>query len=495
MWYIYIHFSKYIIMKNRNSIIGREQEAKKLDALLRSPQAEFLAMYGRRRVGKTFLVRHYLKDHIVFDITGSQTGKKEQQLSNFFEELQSRTKNRKKQLPPANWHEAFAALTVYIKGLSKVKKKQVIFIDEMPWLDTAKSEFISALEFFWNQHASKINNLLLIACGSASSWIKKKLINARGGLHNRVTQRIRLLPFNLHETELFIKTKGISLPRYQTLELYMAMGGIPFYLNQITKGKNSTQLIDDICFSKNGLLHGEYAQLYHSLFKNADYHVAIIVALAAQPQGITRKGLAAKTKMSEGSLSRTLEELTDCDFISVFDPYINKKKESVYKLTDLYSLFYLKFIRPNKISGRGAWKQLSTGSSFTAWSGYAFENICMMHIQQVKTALGIQGVYSIVNSWMFRGNDALPGAQIDMIIDRGDNTINLCEAKFTKDNFAITKNYAAQLKLKKAIFNQVSQTKKVTFTTLLTTYPAVKNKYYLDEIENEITMDNLFEYV
>lgn len=481
-------------MQNKITLIGREQETEKLDSLLRSPQAEFLAVYGRRRVGKTFLVRHYLKNNIIFDIAGSQAGNKEQQLRNFFEELQSRAKNKKKLEPPSNWHDAFAALTAYLKKLSKLKTKQVIFVDEMPWLDTAKSEFIPALEFFWNQHASKINNVLLIACGSASYWIKKKLINARGGLHNRVTQRIKLLPFNLHETELFIKNKGIHLPRYQILELYMAMGGIPFYLNQLTKGKNSAQLIDNICFSKNGLLYGEFAQLYHSLFKNADYHAAVIATLAAQPQGVTRQALAAKTKLSEGSLSRTLEELNDCDFIAVFDPYINKKKESVYKLTDLYSLFYLRFIKPNKISGSGTWKQLSGGSRFAAWSGYAFENICIMHIQQVKAALGIQGVFSIVNSWMFRGNDALPGAQIDMIIDRGDNTINLCEAKFTRDNFALTKSYAGQLKLKKAIFRQVSQTKKATFTILLTTYPALKNKYYMDEIENEITMDKLFEH-
>jgi hypothetical protein len=215
--------------------------------------------------------------------------------------------------------------------------------------------------------------------------------------------------------------------------------------------------------------------------------------LAAQPQGVSRQALSANTKISEGSLSRALEELVDCDFIAVYDPYINKKKEAVYKLTDLYSLFYLKFIKPNKASGKGAWKQLSAGSGFAAWGGYAFENICMAHIQQVKAALGIQGVYAITNSWMFKGNDALPGAQIDMIIDRADNTINLCEAKFTKDNFIITKKYAAQLKLKKTIFRQISQTKKATFTTLLTTYPVIKNNYYTDEIENEITMNSLFE--
>ncbi len=274
----------------------------------------------------------------------------------------------------------------------------------------------------------------------------------------------------------------------------MVMGGIPFYLKEITKGKSATQLIDEICFSPKGLLNGEYSQLYHSLFKNADYHIKIIETLSARPQGMTRLDIAAKTKLSEATLSRTLEELTECDFISFYEPLINKKKEAIYKLTDLYSLFYLKFIRSNKGGGKGTWELLSNKTNYTAWSGYAFENICMMHIDQVKKTLGISGIYSTTSSWLFKGNSTLPGCQIDMIIDRADQTINLCEAKFTKENFAITKSYAAQLRMKKSIFRQATHTKKATFTTLLTTYPALKNEHYLGEIDNEITMDKLFKH-
>ncbi len=360
-------------------------------------------------------------------------------------------------------------------------------------MDTPKSEFVSALEFFWNQHASKMDDVLLIACGSASSWIRKNLINARGGLYNRVTQRVKLMPFNLHETALFIQSQGVNLPRYQILELYMAMGGIPFYLKEIEKGKSSTQLIDEICFSPQGLLIEEYNQLYHSLFRNAEHHIAIIEALAARPQGMTRTEISADTKKSEGTLSKALDELLECDFISIFQPFLHKKKDSIYKLTDLYSLFYLKFIRPNKGAGGKIWEQLSKQSTYTAWSGYAFENICMMHISQIKSALGISGVYTKHSSWKFKGNDALPGAQIDMIIDRADQIIHLCEAKFTKENFALTNDYSARLRLKKSIFKQATQTKKAVFTTLLTTYPALQNKYYLEEIECEISMDKLFE--
>jgi AAA+ ATPase superfamily predicted ATPase len=481
-------------MQKSVKLIGREPEIEKINKLLLSANAEFLAVYGRRRVGKTFLIRQYLKDKIIFDFTGAKESTTKQQLLHFYNEYEKRTNNKAGKTPPSSWHEAFGSLAIYLNRLPRKKTKYVVFIDEMPWIDTPKSGFISALEFFWNQHISAMNHVLLVACGSASSWIKKNLIHARGGLYNRVTQRIHLKPFSLHETELFINAQGVKLPQYQILEIYMAMGGIPFYLKEITKGKSAAQNIDTVCFSPEGLLHEEYAQLYHSLFKNADPHITIIETLAARPQGITRQEIAGKTKISEGSLSRTLEELIECDFISVYQSFLNKRKTAVYKLTDLYSLFYLKFIKPSKKTGKGTWEQLSKQSAYVAWSGYAFENICMMHIHQIKKALGISGVYTTAHSWVFKGNDSLPGAQVDMVIDRADQTINLCEAKFTKDHFAITKNYAAQLKMKKTIFRQSTQTKKAVFTTLLTTFPALKNQYYLAEVDNEVTMEKLFEH-
>ncbi len=480
-------------MDNKVQLIGRESEIEKLNHLLISGQPEFLAVYGRRRVGKTFLIRQYLKSHIVFDFTGKKDGELNDQLENFSQELKKRIKGKPKLTAPSSWQIAFHYLANYLTKLPKKKTKHVVFIDEMPWLDNPKSNFISALEFFWNQHASKMNNVLLIACGSASSWIKKNLINARGGLYNRVTHRMQLAPFNLYETSLLLQSLGAKLTPYQIVEIYMAMGGIPFYLKEVTKGKSATQLIDSICFSSKGLLNEEYGQLYHSLFKNADQHIKIIETLAAKPQGMTRMDIAQKTKLSEATLSRTLEELVECDFVSFYEPLINKKKTAIYKLTDLYSLFYLKFIKANKKGGNGTWAQLSKQSTYVAWSGYAFENICMQHINQIKKALGISGIYSTTSSWLFKGNDTLPGCQIDMLIDRADQTINLCEAKFTKENFAITKTYAAQLRMKRSIFRQATKSKKAIFNTLLTTYPAIRNTHYLSEIDNEVTMDKLFE--
>jgi uncharacterized protein len=476
-------------------IIGREKEKEKLDKILQSNQAEFLALYGRRRVGKTFLIRQHLKNNIVFDLSGTKEGTKEQQLIHFFGEYTFRTKRQKETEIPRTWYNAFTYLADYIAELPQQREKYVVFLDEMPWMDTPKSDFIAALDFFWNQHISKMDNVLLVACGSASSWIRKNLIHARGGLYNRITQRIKLMPFNLYETASFIQSMGINLTQYQILELYMVMGGIPFYLKELEKGKSATQLIDEICFSPQGLLNEEYQQLYHSLFRNAEVHVAIIEGLAARPQGMTRTEIAAATKIGESLLSKTLEELRECDFIDTFQPFLNKKKDAIYKLTDLYSLFYLKFIKPNQGTGGKIWEQLSKQNTYTAWSGYAFENICMMHLPQIKSALGISGVFTKHSSWKFKGNDVLPGAQIDMIIDRADQIIHLCEAKFTKENFAITNTYAAQLRLKKTIFKQATETKKAIFTTLLTTYPALQNKYYLEETDSEVTMDKLFERI
>lgn len=481
-------------MAHTDKIIGRDKEKARLDKIMASNQAEFLALYGRRRAGKTFLIRQYLKKNIVFDISGSQNGSKTQQISDFFDEYLTRTQAQRETQMPKTWQIAFRYLAKYLSELPENGSKYVVFIDEMPWMDTPKSEFISALEFFWNQHISKMDNILLIACGSASSWIRKNLINAKGGLYNRITQRIKLMPFNLYETNLFLQNNGVNLPQYQILELYMAMGGIPFYLNEVEKGKSIPQLIDDICFSPQSLLAEEYEQLYHSLFRNAELHVAIIETLAAKPQGMTRNEIANATKIAESPLSRTLEELVECDFITLFPPFLNKKKESIYKLTDLYSLFYLKFIQKNKNSGSKTWEQLSKQNTYTAWSGYAFENICLMHTDQIKAALGISGVFTQHSSWKFKGNDVLTGAQIDMVIDRADQIIHICEAKFTKDNFGINNVYAEQLRLRKSIFRQATQTKKAIFTTLLTTYPALKNKYYLEEIDNEISMDKLFEF-
>ncbi len=483
------------IIMDSQSIIGRVEERAKLKEIASSKLPEFLVVYGRRRVGKTYLIREYFGSDIVFDFTGSYAASMHTQLENFFRTYLLRTKGQRETRIPTNWSWAFQYLIDYIRFISESRKsKLVIFIDELPWLDTPRSGFVSALEHFWNQHLSKMNNVLLIGCGSASSWIQKKLFRAKGGLYNRVTQRLKLEPFTLTEMEAYCQARHVSLSRYQLLQIYMAMGGIPHYLKELSRGKSAQQLIDEICFSKTGLLREEYLSLYHSLFKNPEHHLTIIGALGARPNGLTRKDIIRYTRLPDGGVvNRTLEDLEESGFITRLKPFQKKKKDSIYKLTDLYTLFYLKFIQPAKYTGKGAWKSLAMGSAYRAWSGYAYETICLLHIDQIKKALGIGGVYTEVSSWMHPGNEDFPGAQIDLLIDRKDQVISLCEAKFTDREFTITKSYVAALRRKRAVFEQVTKTKKSVFTTLITTYPAIRNKYYLEEVQSEVTMDALFE--
>lgn len=474
------------------NIIGRITQCKKLNKILKSERAEFLVIYGRRRVGKTYLIREYFSKNMVFDFSGAYNVEKNTQLENFFSEYLTRTKAKKETTIPDSWNEAFRYLASYLQGLRK-NRKQVVFIDELPWLDTHKSGFVSALEYFWNQYVVKMDNIVLVVCGSANSWIQKKIFKSKGGLYNRVTQRIKLEPFTLAETELLFKSNKVKLSRYQIIELYMAMGGIPHYLKEVQVGKSSIQSIDEICFSKDGLLYDEFNQLYPSIFNNAENHLAIINALSKKPQGLTRKELVKSSKLTDGGIvSRTITELEEAGFISIHLPFLKKKKDAIFKLADFYSLFYYKFIKNNRNMGKGSWEKICKTASYKAWSGYAFENVCFAHIAQIKIALGIAGIHSNTSSWKHIGNKELPGAQIDLLIERDDHVINLCEAKFTKEPFLINKTYAKKLREKMLIFKEATKTKHTIFNTILTTYPSIKNEYHLEQIQSEVTMDALF---
>jgi AAA+ ATPase superfamily predicted ATPase len=480
--------------KNMESnIVGRGKELAIIDKLLTSGKAEFLAVYGRRRVGKTFIVREHLKSQIQFSFSGSFEEVNSVQLANFFHEYVRRTRGKRETTVPHDWSMAFHYLADYLFAIKDNQAKVVVFIDELPWIDTPKSGFVKALEYFWNQHASTMSNLLLVVCGSAASWMQHKLLKDKGGLYNRITKRIKLEPFTLYETEQYCKIKRLKLTRYQIIQLYMVMGGVPFYWNELSQGKSAEQLIDEICFESTGLLATEYHQLYYSLFKNAENHVAVIEALAGHPYGLSRDDLLKKSGLPEGgTFNRTVEDLYESGFITKHRPFEKKKKETIYRLIDMYSLFYLNFINNNVKNRANTWQKIANQARFVSWSGYAFENICLQHSNQILNKLGISGTFTEISSWRHKGNDELPGAQIDMLIDRKDGMINLCEAKFSNKEFIIDKDYNAVLRQKRAVFSHVTKTKKSVVTTLITTYPAMRNSYYLEEIHSEVNMDDLF---
>lgn len=473
------------------TIIGREDELEIFQNAMSDAVSHFFAVYGRRRVGKTFLIREFFKKEMCFEMTGLHDDNLERQLHNFSAALHARLDKQKKTVTPKNWLAAFMQLIQHLEK-HKSQKKKVVFIDELPWLCTHKSGFLSGLEFFWNSWASQRNDIVLLVCGSAASWMIQNVVRNKGGLYNRITKQIRLLPFTLCETEAFLKSLGVVLNRYQIIQLFMATGGIPHYLKEAKRGQSATQIIDTICFKKNGLLYDEFNSLYLSLYDEAAGHLAIIRALAKRRQGITRAALLKEIGLSDGgSITRILDELDESGFIDMYYPFGKKNREKLIRITDLFSVFYLQFMEKSKATGTGSWQTISMTPAYKAWSGFAFESICMMHLPQIKKALGIAGVYTETASWI-SNKKAAQGAQIDLLIDRKDFVINVCEMKFAQQVFVINKKYAGELQQKINAFRTASKTRKAIALVMISTFGIEKNQYSIGLVENDVTMDALF---
>ncbi len=470
--------------------VGRENESRIFKTALKSAEPELIAVYGRRRVGKTYMIKAFCEKHLIFSLTGINDGKLEEQLSKFAFELQKAMKISSALAPPKNWLQAFHMLQEYADSLPTNKTK-VIFFDEIPWLDSHKSGFLRAFDSFWNSWATNHSKIKVVICGSAATWMINKIVNSKGGLHNRITRSLRLKPFNLQETEEFLRAKKVKLDRYSILQLYMVMGGIPHYLKEIQNGLSAAQNIDHICFSNNGLLKQEFQNLYSALFDNPGRHLSVINVLANHRNGLRRNQILEHSKLSSGgTFSSILEELEQSDFISKFVPYGKKEKDAIYRLKDQYTLFYLKYISKQKNYSKGYWLQKAESQSWVSWAGFAFEGLCLDHVDQIKQALGISGIYSEAYSWQDYSGDT--GAQIDLLIDRNDRVINICEMKFSRNEFNITKRYNQELINKINVLRNATKTKKTIFMTFITTYGLKENKYSNSLVNHNLTMDILF---
>ena len=473
-------------------IIGRTFEKSELQKALTSNKAELVAIIGRRRVGKTFLIRNFLKDQLVAEFSGVQNVSNVVQLANFMNTLKISGLIEKFEDIPKTWTEAFAMLQERLHA-SKSEVKQVLFFDELPWLAGKKTDFIAAFDYFWNAWASK-QNIMVVICGSSASWMNQKIINHKGGLHNRITRLIKIKPFNLAETRQFLLSRGIHYPDYQTLQLYMAIGGIPLYLDLIDKSKSVAENLNELCLKSSGFLYEEYNRLLPSLFLHHQIHSTIIQALAKKRKGLTREELLAETKLSNGgTFSKYLEELIQSDFIDFYKPFDKQKKEIIYRITDMYCLFYFAYILPNKGNKTPDFMGISQTQSYKSWAGYTFENICMTHILQIKKALGILGVHTTTSTFLAKPKDGLAGTQIDLLIERSDNCIHLCEMKFLTEELIIDKTLVENLRNKRAIFNYHTKNKKHIFNTIITTYGLQANDYSVQNTDQVVTMNVLFE--
>ena len=477
-----------------NSVfVGREEERKLIERYCQSPKAEMIAIYGRRRVGKTFLVKEFFQGKFDFFFTGSYETAREVQLELFRKELE-RTSG-KSGAPFADWFAAFDALRDH---LSSIKKKRfVVFLDELPWMDTAKGNFLPAFSYFWNTWASTRDGLKLFVCGSATTWMMEKLIGDKGGLYGRVCRAIYLAPFTLRETELYLnEVKKMGYGRAQVLDAYMVLGGIPYYLDMLDRDLPFSRNVDNLFFKPFAPLKTEYDFLFRSLFRNSRLDQDVVRALSSKLRGLTRREIAEETKQGDGGvLSEVLENLCRCDFVKKTTPFGKKSAGALYRLTDMFALFHLRFAKGDG-QDENYWSNSRNSGERLAWSGYAFEQVCLSHLQKIKASLSILGLQSSSCSWSckaFVDSDGAswPGTQIDLLIDRADNCVNLCEMKFSNGEYAITADYEKKLRERADVFRKATKTKKAVTYVFVTTY-GVKQNAHSGIVQHQVTMDGLF---
>ena len=467
-------------------LIGREREIDELNRCYTSDRAEFVIVTGRRRIGKTFLVNSVYADQYAFCYTGGHNLTTTQQLHKFSIALRQYGYKPTAATTAANWFEAFEALQELLQGIaSKDGKRKIIFIDEMPWIDAAKSDFVEALEYFWNSWGALQDDVMLIASGSATSWMNDKLVANKGGLHARITKQIVLEPFSLKEVEEYLTCAGAHWNRFQIAQTYMVLGGVPFYLSLLDTSKSFAQNVDELFFSRNASLRLEFGELYHALFSNAQLYVAIVEALARKRKGLTRAEIAENTKIKSSALTQYLNNLEKCGFIECYQQYGKKVRGLTYRLIDFYTLFYFKYIANNRDMDPKWWSNNMLSASVSAWQGFSFELLCLVHLPQIKDALGISGIASSVSQWK---NET---SQIDLIIDRADRIVNLCEMKFSNAPFEITKAYAERLRNRMADFCVATKCKKGISNTFVTTY-GVKQGKHSSIVNNQVLLDDLF---
>jgi hypothetical protein len=473
-------------------VIGREAEKRLLDHALTSRDPELIAVFGRRRVGKTYLIREYLRRNLVFEVTGIHDQSMSMQLANFHTALR-RSFPELPMVQPRSWLEAFELLRGCLEQLDSTEGKKVLFFDEFPWLATRKSGFVPAFENFWNTYASRRRDLAVVVCGSAAAWMIRNVVNARGGLHNRLTRRIRLEPFQLNEVQQYLQYRKIRWDQRQTVIVYMAFGGIPHYLNLIRPGQSATQCIDDECFQPEGMLRSEYSNLYAALFESYEIHEAIVKNLASTWTGLTRDQLIARAGLSSGGgVTKAIEELALSGFITETVALDKKSKGSVWRISDEFSVFYWHWMQ-SKTSTQN-WLKMSSGRRYESWCGYAFESLCLKHSNAIRAALGIAEVQTNVASWRYAAKSGAEeeGAQIDLLFDRADRCINLCEIKYSTGAYVVTKSYAEELRRKIRVFAQRSGRKETLFLTMITPDGIKPNRYTEELVTNQVLLKDLF---
>ena len=471
-------------------IIGRKEETAKLRRAYDSDHSEFVAVYGRRRIGKTYLIRETFEGKFTFQYSGIFKASNKEQLDVFYKSLLEQGLDPTEK-PPKDWFDAFFLLEHLIKKSEEQRK--IIFLDELPWMDARNSRFIPAFEHFWNGWASARKDILLIICGSATSWIINKIFRNKGGLYNRVTFKIKLQQFSLHECEDLVHYLKLPLNRNTIVEGYMVMGGVPYYWTKLEAKMSMGKNINNLFLNEDGELHNEFDYIYSSMFNSPDKYISVVEALSGKKSGLTRDEIITKGKLeSNGQLSRVLEDLIECGFVRKYCHTDKHLKDALYQLIDCYTLFYYQFVKKAHGIDEEYWVRSMNTPTYNTWCGLAFERVCLLHTRQIKYAIGISGISASLFSWHVKKNNEHPGAQIDLIIDRADNVINICEIKYAPTGYRLTDSELKKIHNRLSIFNLYIPRNKVAQPILITSNGVLQNNNSF-EIPIQVTGDQLFQ--
>ena len=472
-----------------DNIIGRDAEIGKLKALSGSPQSEFVALYGRRRVGKTFLINQVFKNQFAFKMTGVIEGTLKDQFTAFSDAMEEFGYDMPEK--PKDWMTAFVMLKNAMKKTVKSDERYIIFIDELPALDAENSNVAGAVGYFWNSWASLQDNVVLIICGSATSWMITNVIDSKGGLHDRLTEEMPIHPFTLHEVEEYLNEHQFVWNRQMALQIYMVFGGIPYYLSLLDNSESLVQNIDRLFFSRDTKMRREFRRLFNTLYKHPDRYIDIVKALSKSRHGMTREQLATELKCANnGHLGNKLEDLVHCDLIrkNIVREKEIKSKDAIYQLCDFFSLFYLTFVDRAEIETE-YWSHHINTPAVNTWMGLAYERICMAHIPQIKRALRIDGISTLNYSW--RSKTAKPAVQIDLIIERADKIVNVCEVKYSQDEYELDKEEYERINRRRNTFIKETGLRHASWLTMITTEGLAKGMYS-GMIQSVVTLNDLF---
>ncbi len=470
-------------------IIGRKEEISKLKRAYDSDHSEFVAVYGRRRIGKTYLIRETFEDKFTFHYSGVFKASTKRQLKVFYQNLLEQGLDPT-EAPPKDWFDAFFLLEHLIKKSDDARK--VIFIDELPWMDARNSQFVPAFEHFWNGWASARKDILLIICGSATSWIINKIFRNKGGLYNRVTFKLRLQQFSLHECEELVQSMKLPFNRNTIIEGYMVMGGVPFYWAKLERNMSMGMNINNLFLKEEGELHNEFNYIYSSMFNTPEKYIKVVEALSGKKAGLTRDEIITKAQLdNNGHISRILEDLIECGFVRKYCHLDKRLRDAIYQLVDCYTLFYYQFVKMAHGIDEEYWVRTMQTPTYHTWCGLAFERVCLLHTRQINMPLAFPASLLIFYSWHVKKNDEHSGAQIDLIIDRADNVINICEIKYAPAGYSLTDSELKKIHNRLSIFDLYIPRSKVAHPILITSNGVLQNSNSF-EIPIQVTGDQLF---